>query len=97
MSKLESEDFIFCSYCNVRMQEILLCKTRSQKYDLNNNKMIVRCQIIVCEHCESCVSCRERYQELKNGLIRNRYDRNDQQERCQWYIDHLKSEFNEDY
>lgn len=97
MSKLETEDYIFCSYCNGFMSQILLCKTRSQRYDLNNKKMLVRCDNIVCEHCESCHGCRERYHELKNGLIKSRYGRNDQQEGCQWFIDSLKAEFNEDY
>lgn len=93
MSKLESEDLVVCQSCGSRMKELTLCNTRSRVCD---EPYLQRCTVIVCEHCEFCQNCRRRKQDLRNGLIKHRYGRDNQTDYCAWYLERLKQEFNEE-
>ena len=98
MSKLENTDNICCTYCNIKMNEILLCKNRSQRYNLNNEMFLQRCQMIVCENCKYCESHFASYQELKNGLRKNRHGKPcPNKDRCEWYLQRLKYDHNKEY
>ena len=97
MSKLENEDYIFCSCCSARMFDILLCSNKSRRNDMEGLPVLLRCNSLVCEHCKYCYYCRQRYNQLKEELVRNRIGRPDQTPECKNVLVKMRDDFNKDW
>ena len=48
MSKLQNMEHIFCTSCNARMQEILLCVNCRRRVDDDGLPILIRCNYLVC-------------------------------------------------
>lgn len=77
MSRLQENDRVFCSYCGTMMEYVLFCKTFSQWNTKDNDVLHRRCQYIVCESCEYCMSCEQSIQRLKQKIKISRPGKND--------------------
>jgi len=72
MSKLIDSDFVYCSSCCTKMNELLVCDTRGFESDSDLIAMR-RCPNIICQYCKICISCKHRLRELEDRLTRDKY------------------------
>jgi len=102
MSKLIDTDFVYCSSCSTKMNELRVCDTRSFESDSDPIAMR-RCHNIICQYCKICMFCKYRLRELEDRLTRDKYPqlrwltgnkKTNCTLQCKNTIDCLKREFN---
>lgn len=93
MSKLQDDERIYCTSCNNSMNDILLCRTRSNAFDENDRPCKRRCTMIVCKYCDICDGCQYRIHELELKLKRARHRQENQLAHCDKIIADFKQQF----
>ena len=68
MSKLEETDYLSCSHCSSRMNEVLLCVNRANRVTSEGEPYKKRCPYPTCDECKYCMNCEFFIQQIQHDL-----------------------------
>jgi len=93
MSKLEETDYLNCSHCSSRMNEVLLCISRANRITSEGEPYKKRCPYPVCEDCKYCMNCEFFIQQIHLDLKVAGYGKKSRNnEKCQVLLTRLKDD-----